>query len=52
MDQTKGLLVMLLLYRAANALLCRSLFVPDEQWQSLEVAYKMVFKYPQLINDY
>lgn len=41
-----SLLLMLLLFRAANALLCRSLFVPDEHWQSLEVAYNMVFKYP------
>ena len=42
------LLMMLVLFRAANALLCRSLFVPDEHWQSLEVAYKMVFKYPNI----
>ena len=41
-----SLFVMLLLFRASNAILCRSLFVPDEHWQCLEIAYKMVFEYP------
>ena len=36
----------LLIFRAVNALMCRTLFVPDEHWQSLEVAYHMTFQYP------
>lgn len=44
-----SLLMMLILFRLANAILCRSLFVPDEHWQSLEVAYNIVFEYP--FND-
>ncbi len=41
-----SLFIMLLLFRVSNAILCRSLFVPDEQWQCLEIAYRMVFEYP------
>ena len=36
----------LLIFRTVNALLCYTAFVPDEYWQSLEVAHKMVFGYP------
>ena len=42
----KWLFVLLLIFRAVNALLCRTLFVPDEHWQSLEIAYRTVFQYP------
>ena len=37
----------LMIFRVLNALLCSTSFVPDEYWQSLEVAHKMVFGYPQ-----
>ena len=43
------LLILLIVFRACNAMLCRTLYVPDEHWQSLEVAYHMVFQYPFLI---
>jgi len=33
-----------LAYRAGTALICRTTFVPDEYYQSVEVAYKLVFK--------
>lgn len=33
-------------FRLASALLCQTAFVPDEYWQSLEVAHRMVFGYP------
>ena len=36
----------LVAFRVLNALLCYSAFVPDEYWQALEVAHKMVFGYP------
>lgn len=36
----------LLLFRLCNALLSYSAFVPDEYWQGLEVAHRMVFGYP------
>lgn len=32
--------------RLINAMLIQTYFVPDEFWQSVEVAHKMVFKYP------
>lgn len=37
----------LMVFRVLNALLCSTSFVPDEYWQSLEVAHKVVFGYPQ-----
>lgn len=46
------LLFSLILFRSLNALLCRTRHVPDEQWQSLEVAYHMVFKYPYIRINY
>ena len=36
----------LMIFRVLNALLCSTSFVPDEYWQSLEVAHRMVFGYP------
>ena len=32
--------------RICNCFLVQTSFVPDEYWQSLEVAHRMVFKYP------
>lgn len=32
--------------RTLNCFLVQTSFVPDEYWQSLEVAHRMVFKYP------
>ena len=40
------LFLCLLAYRVASALACRTAFVPDEHWQSLEVAHRLVFGYP------
>lgn len=40
------LLAFLLVFRMCNAVLSYSAFVPDEYWQSLEVAHRMVFGYP------
>ena len=40
------LLLFLCVFRILNALLCCTAFVPDEYWQSLEVAHNMVFGYP------
>lgn len=37
-----------LVYRLFNCLLLSTSFVPDEYWQSLEVAHKMVFGYGHL----
>ena len=42
------LLGFLLLFRLCNALLSYSAFVPDEYWQGLEVAHRMVFGYPSM----
>lgn len=33
-------------FRLINAFICTTFFVPDEYWQSLEVAHRMVFGYP------
>lgn len=35
-----------LLVRCLNVLLCQTAFVPDEYWQSLEVAHRAAFGYP------
>ena len=40
------LFLCLLVYRLLSALLCKTAFVPDEHWQSLEVAHRLVFGYP------
>lgn len=37
--------VFLVTFRILNAVLCRTAFVPDEPWQSMEVAHRMVFGY-------
>ena len=41
----KALLSVLIVFRLINAALCRTWFVADEYWQSLEVAHQMVFRY-------
>ena len=41
--QVVGVLV---IFRTVNAFLSYTAFVPDEYWQSLEVAHNMVFGYP------
>ncbi|CAJ0933141.1 unnamed protein product [Ranitomeya imitator] len=33
-------------FRVLNCFLVRTSFVPDEYWQSLEVAHNMTFQYP------
>ena len=40
------LFLCLLTYRLLSALVCKTAFVPDEHWQSLEVAHRLVFGYP------
>ncbi|NXH66291.1 PIGB mannosyltransferase, partial [Hydrobates tethys] len=40
------LLALTVALRTLNCFLVRTSFVPDEYWQSLEVAHRMVFKYP------
>ncbi|XP_033097006.1 GPI mannosyltransferase 3-like isoform X2 [Anneissia japonica] len=44
----KRILLMLVVFRCINALLVQTWFVPDEYWQAVEVAHKMVFKYGYL----
>ena len=39
----------LVAFRATNALIIQTSFVPDEYWQTLEVAHRMVFGYPFLL---
>lgn len=41
-----GLLILLVLFRWMNVGLVQTSFVPDEYWQSVEVAHKVVFGYP------
>ena len=43
-----GILAFLIGFRVLNALVCTTAFVPDEYWQSLEVAHRMAFGYPPL----
>lgn len=39
-------LVAVVVVRLASAVLNQTAFVPDEYWQSLEIAHRMVFGYP------
>lgn len=39
-------LVALVAFRVSSAVFSQTAFVPDEYWQSLEVAHRMVFGYP------
>ncbi|KAL0269330.1 UNVERIFIED_CONTAM: hypothetical protein PYX00_007106 [Menopon gallinae] len=40
--------ILFLLYRLSSVILVQTAYVPDEYWQSLEVAHKMVFGYGYL----
>lgn len=46
LSSEKTLFLGLLAFRATNALVIQTSFVPDEYWQTLEVAHHMVFGYP------
>ena len=48
MSSDKTIFLGLLVIRLVNAMLIQTYFVPDEYWQSVEVAHKMVFEYPLL----
>lgn len=48
MSSEKTLFLGLLAFRISNALLIQTSFVPDEYWQSLEVAHNMSFGYGYL----
>lgn len=41
-------MIWIIAFRILNSLLVRSYFSPDEYWQSLEVAHKLVFGYGEL----
>lgn len=43
---TAALTALAVAARALNCALVRTSFVPDEYWQSLEVAHRVVFGYP------
>ncbi|XP_070511275.1 GPI mannosyltransferase 3 isoform X2 [Cardiocondyla obscurior] len=43
-----GLLSILILWRLINVILVRTVHVPDEYWQSLEVAHRLIFGYGYL----
>ncbi|CAI2734511.1 unnamed protein product [Schistosoma spindalis] len=47
-SNSSRLFVCLLLFRFFNALLIQTSYVPDEYWQSIEVAHKWVFGYGTL----
>lgn len=46
MSSDKTIFLGLLVIRLVNAMLIQTWFVPDEFWQSVEVAHKMIFEYP------
>ncbi|XP_069127470.1 GPI mannosyltransferase 3-like [Argopecten irradians] len=48
MATEKTILLGLIALRVCNALMIQTYFVPDEYWQSLEVAHKIVFDYGYL----
>ena len=48
MSSDKTIFLGLLVIRLVNAMLIQTFFVPDEFWQSVEVAHKMIFEYPLL----
>lgn len=45
MSSDQQLFLGLFAFRTVNALLVQTFFVPDEFWQSQEVAHKMVFRW-------
>ena len=48
LSSEKTLFLGLVAFRATNALIIQTSFVPDEYWQTLEVAHHMAFGYPLL----
>ena len=48
LSSEKTLFLGLVAFRAINALIIQTSFVPDEYWQTLEVAHHMAFGYPLL----
>lgn len=46
------LFAVLVVFRVSSAVLSQTAFVPDEYWQSLEVAHHMVFGYPAHVIAY
>lgn len=46
--KSKKILISFLLYRITNLLLNQTWFVPDEYWQSQEVAHRLAFNYGYL----
>ena len=56
MASDSSLFLGLIALRVVNSLLIQTSFVPDEYWQSIEVAHNMVFEYPfnrnQWMTDY
>lgn len=46
------LFAVLVVFRMGSAVLSQTAFVPDEYWQSLEVAHHMVFGYPAHVIAY
>jgi len=43
MSSERALFISLLVFRALNALVIQTSYVPDEYWQSIEVAHNMAF---------
>lgn len=50
MSSERTIFLGLLAFRISNALLIQTSFVPDEYWQSLEVAHNMSFGYAIYIH--
>jgi len=51
LSSEKTLFLGLVAFRATNALIIQTSFVPDEYWQTLEVAHHMAFGYPLLPSN-
>lgn len=47
---TSALTALAVAVRVLNCALVRTSFVPDEYWQSLEVAHRMAFRYPLAVR--
>lgn len=47
-EKNQKFLLIFIFLRIIAAFICESYFVPDEQWQSVEVAHKIVFGYGHL----
>ena len=50
MSSEKTLFLGLLAFRVVNALMIQTSYVPDEYWQSTEVAHNMAFGYEDIFN--